>query len=94
MTVEKPISKLLLQPITTGEDNVMDQSEFLAITCNLFKAQEKSRVQGAIGFGFAAKPSLPSFHWLKNWLEIFKPITERIYCNGGIIFDSHLETAP
>ena len=57
----------------------MDQSEFLAITGNLFKAQEKSRVQGAIGFSFAAKPSLPSFHWLKNWLEIFKPITERIY---------------
>ena len=93
MTVEKPISKLLLQPMTTGEDNVMDQSEFLAITCNLFKAQEKSRVQGAIGFGFAAKPSLPSFHWLKNWLEIFKPITERIYWNHGIIFDSHLKTA-
>ena len=62
MTVEKPISKLLLRPITAGEDNVMDQSEFLAITCNLFKAQEKSRVQGAIDFGFAAKPSLPSFH--------------------------------
>jgi len=93
MTVEKPISKLLLRPITAGADNVMDQSEFLAITCNLFKAQEKSRVQGAIGFNFAAKPSLPSFHWLKNWLEIFKPITERIYCNRGIIFDSHSETA-
>ena len=36
----------------------MSESEFL-ITCNLLKAQEKPRVQGAIGFGF------PS-HWLKN----------------------------
>ena len=41
----------------------MNQSEFLAITCNLLKAREKSRVQGAIGFGFAS-------HWLKNWHEI------------------------
>ena len=32
MTVEKPIPKLLLRPITTGEDSAMDQSEFLAIT--------------------------------------------------------------
>ena len=37
----------------------MNQSEFLAITRNLFKAWEKSRVQGAIGFGFAS-------HRLKN----------------------------
>ena len=48
MTVEKRISILLLRPITAGEDNVMDQSEFLAITCNLFKAQEKSSVSIAI----------------------------------------------
>ena len=27
----------------------MNQSEFLAITCNLLKARENSRVQGAIG---------------------------------------------
>ena len=27
-------------------------SEFLAITCSLLKAQKKSHVQGAIGFGF------------------------------------------
>ena len=44
----------------------MNQSEFLAITCNLLKAREKSRVQGAIGFGFAF-----ASHWLKNWREIF-----------------------
>ena len=36
----------------------MNQSEFRAITCNLFKAWEKSRVQAAIGFCFAS-------HWLK-----------------------------
>ena len=44
----------------------MNQSEFLAITCNLLKAREKSRVQGAIGFRFAF-----ASHWLKNWREIF-----------------------
>ena len=62
----------------------MNQSEFLAITCNLLKAREKSRVQGAVCFGFAS-------HWLKKWREIFKPITE--LCNCVINFDSHLKTA-
>ena len=59
MTVEKPKPKQLLQPITTGLDSAMNQSQFLAITCNSLKAREKSRVHGAIGFGFAA-------HWLKT----------------------------
>ena len=31
----------------------MNQSQFLAITCNSLKTREKSRVHGAIGFGFA-----------------------------------------
>ena len=31
----------------------MNQSEFLAITCNSLEAREKSRVHGAIGFGFS-----------------------------------------
>ena len=48
----------------------MNQSQFLAITCNSLKAREKSRVHGELGFGFA-------FHWLKNWRESFKPITKR-----------------
>ena len=48
----------------------MNQSEFLAITCNFLNAREKSRVQDAIGFDFAS-------HRLKNCGEIFKPITER-----------------
>ena len=54
MTVEKPKPKQLLRPITTGADSAMNQSQFLAIICNLLKAREKSRVRGAIGFGFAS----------------------------------------
>ena len=64
----------------------MSQSQFLAITCNSLEAREKSRVHGAIGFGFAS-------HWLKNWRESFKPITKRSKRNHVITFDSHLKTA-
>ena len=64
----------------------MNQSQFLAITCNSLVAREKSRVHGAIGFGFA-------FHRLKNWRESFKPITKRSNRNNVITFDSHLKTA-
>ena len=42
----------------------MNQSEFTEITRNLFKARGKSRVQGAIGFGFGF-----ASHWLKNCNE-------------------------
>ena len=86
MTVEKPKPKQLLRPITTGADSVMNQSQFLAITCNSLETREKSRVRGAIGFGFAS-------HWLKNWRESFKPITKRSNRNHGITFDSPLKTA-
>ena len=64
----------------------MNQSQFLAITCNSLEAREKSRVHGAIGFGFAS-------HWLKNWRESSKPITKRSNRNHVITFDSHLKTA-
>ena len=64
----------------------MNQSKFLAVTCNSLKAREKSRVHSAIGFGFAS-------HWLKNWRESFKPITKRSNRNHVITFDSHLKTA-
>ena len=37
----------------------MNQSQFLAITWNSLKVREKSRVHGAIGFGFDS-------HWLKK----------------------------
>ena len=64
----------------------MNQSQYLAITCNSLKARENSRVRGAIGFGFAP-------HWLKNWRESFKPFTKRSNRNHVISFDSHLKTA-
>ena len=86
MTVEKPKPKQLLRPITTGANSAMNQSEFLLITSNSLKGREKSRVHGAIGFGFAS-------HWLKNWRESFKPITKRSNRNHVITFDSHLKTA-
>ena len=86
MTVEKQKPNQLLQPITTGADSVMNQSQFLTITCNSLKAREKSRVQGAIAFGFAS-------HWLENWRESFKPITKRSNRSNVITFDSHLKTA-
>ena len=87
MTVEKPEPKQLLRPITTGAGSAMNQLQFLAIICNSLEAQEKSRVRGAIGFGFDS-------HWLKNWRDSsFKPITKRSYRNNVITFDSHLKTA-
>ena len=86
MTVEKPKPKQLLRPITTEVNSAMNQSQFLAITCNSLEAREKSRVHGAIGFGFDS-------HWLKNWRESFKPITKRSNRNHVITFDSHLKTA-
>ena len=64
----------------------MSQSQFLAITCNPLEAREKSRVHGAIGFGFYS-------HWLKNWRESFKLIAKRSNRNHVITFDSHLKTA-
>ena len=64
----------------------MGQSEFPAITSNLLKAREKSRIQSAVGFGFAS-------HWLKNWRDTFKPITKRINRNRVITLDSHLKSA-
>ena len=78
MAVEKPKPKQLLRPIRTGADSAMNQSQFLAITCNSLEAREKSRVHGAIGFGF-------TFHWLK--------ITKRSNHNHVITFDSHFKTA-
>ena len=86
MTVEKPKPRQLLRPITTGTKSAMNQSQFLAITCNSLEARKKSSVHGAIGFGFAS-------HWLKNWRDSFKPITTRINCNHVMTFDSHLKTA-
>ena len=86
MTVEKPKPKLSLRPITTGAGSAMNQLQFLAVICNSLEAREKSRVRGAIGFGFDS-------HWLKNWCDSFKPITKRSNRNHVIIFYSQLKTA-
>ena len=88
MTVEKPKPKQLLRPITTGADSAMNQSQFLAITCNSLEAREKSRVQGAIGFGFGFGFAS---RWLKNWCKSFKPITKRSNRSHVITFDSNLK---
>ena len=88
MTVEKPKPKQLLRPITKGANSATSQSQFLAITCNLLKAREKSRVHGAIGFWFWV-----ASHWLKNWRESFKPIIKRSNRNHVINFNSHLKIA-
>ena len=87
MTVEKPNQKQLLRPIMTETNSAMNQSQFLAITCNSTEARERSRVHGAmIGFGFDS-------HWLQNWRDSFKPITKRSNRNHVITFDSHFKTA-
>ena len=70
MTVKKPKPKQLLRPITTGAGSAMNQSQFLAITCNSLEVRERSRVHGAVGFGFAS-------HWLKNWRDSYKAINKR-----------------
>ena len=86
MTVEKPKPKQLLRSISTRAGSAMNQSQFLEILCNSLQAQEKSRVQGAIGFGFAS-------HWLKNWRESFHSVTKRSNRDHVITFDSYLKTA-
>ena len=65
----------------------MNQSQFLAITCNSPEAREKSSVHGAISFAFAF-----ASHWLKNWRNCFKPITKCSNGNHVTTFDSHLKT--
>ena len=85
MTVENPKPKQLLRPITTGINSAMNQSQFLAITCNSLEAREKSRVHRAIGFCFAS-------HRLKNWRDCFKPITKRSNHNHVITCDGHFKT--
>ena len=53
----------------------MNQSECLAITCNLLKARERSRALGAIGFS----------HWVKNWRAIFKKRLKKTECFPWVI---------
>lgn len=44
----------LLRPITRDEVISVNQREFEVITCNCSQARENTRVQLAIGFGFAS----------------------------------------
>ena len=69
MALEKPIPKQLPQPIKTGANSAVNQSEFLAISCNLLEARETLSAQGAIGF-FASQ-------WLQKLPGFFKPINKR-----------------
>jgi len=49
----------------TNQNSAINQSEFVAITHNLLRSQEKSCTQGATGFDFAC-------HWFNlNWHKIF-----------------------
>ena len=57
----------------------MNQSQFLAITCNSLEAREKSRVHGAIGF---------DSHSLKKLAQVFYANHNRDHV---ITFDSHLK---
>ena len=43
MTIEKN-TKVTTPPNTTGGNSAMNESEILAITCNLLNARERSRV--------------------------------------------------
>ena len=72
-----------------NHDRGKQRNEPITIPSNYLKLAQsagKSRVHGAIGFGFAS-------HWLKNWRESFKPITKRSNRNHVFTFDSHLKTA-
>ena len=62
----------------------MNQSQFLAITCNSSEAREKSCVHGAIGFGLVS-------YWLKNWRESFENCSNTKY--SGSLMVSALETS-
>lgn len=58
---------------------MMNQSKFLAITCPLLKALEKSCLQGPLSFGFALQ-------WLKkNWHDLFSPFPKHSNLNPIII---------
>ena len=88
MTVKKTKTKAVTPTNHNRNKQRHNQSQFLAITCNQLQAREKSCAHGVIGFGFGF-----ASHWLKNWGESFKPITERSNHNHVITFASHLKTA-
>ena len=87
MTVEHPITKYYSATNHNRRKQRDKPISFVAITCNLHKAREKSLVQRATGSGFGFVS-----HWLKNWRErTLKPITKRN--NRLITSNNHLKTA-
>lgn len=67
MCVILVVTTLFSQPIATGANGAVNQSEFLAIVRNLIKAQEKLRVQCAIGFDFSShKTNILDFGLIKH----------------------------
>ena len=66
--VEKPKPKQLLPPITTGANSAMNQSEFLAVTCNLLKARENITRTWCDWFWMC-------FSLVEKLGEIFSPMT-------------------
>ena len=77
--------KTKTKAITPANHNRNKQrDEPITVPSNHLEAREKSRVHGAIGFGFAS-------HWLKNWRDSFKPMTKRSNRNHVITFDGHLK---
>ena len=65
-------------------NSMMNESEFSALTRSLLKAREGSRIWVRTGFGFAS-------HWLRNLLDILKPITTCSNRNSVITLESHLK---
>ena len=68
MTVEKTKIKAIT-PTNLNKGRQRDEpilSHFVGIICNSLKAQEKSRIYGANGFGFNS-------HWFKNWRVLHRP---------------------
>ena len=86
MSVEKTNTKVTTSIHKKRSKQRDGEIRIPSITCDAFKAREKSRVQGTIGFVFAS-------HGLKNWREILKPITQRSNINHVISFDSQFKTA-
>ena len=62
-----------------------EPTEFLAFICILFKGREKLCLQGAIIFGLASQ-------WLKNWLEISKPIAKRGNRSRVVTFHARMKS--
>ena len=88
MTVEKAILKLLLQPITTGVNNAINQSEFVAIIRNLLKARVESHLKVRLVL------VLLLICWKTDVRYFSQSISAAIACAIAYsVIDSHLKTA-